>query len=127
MNFAGIGLANTFLPLTGLVVLAIGLPLLIVPRATRSQARLAGGVAITALLLLLIGAALIAGFSALAGNPVAAGLAAHPLAGVGALILRAARMALLWAPVLALTWLVMAQGIERKRGEDRMRQGREGD
>lgn len=125
---AGIGWWNAGAPLALLAALAIGLPPLIVPRATRSQTRLAGGVAITAVLLLLIGAALIGLLSAFAGNPVAVRLAAHPLTETGALVARSAPMAILWAPVLALAWLVMAQGVEKRRGEDRIRaDGTQGD
>jgi hypothetical protein len=31
---------------------------------------------------------------------------------------------LFWAPVLALVWFSLAQGVERRRGEDRARRGR---
>lgn len=113
MNFAEIGLVNTFLPLAGLVALALVLPLWLVPRATRSQARLAGGMMLTGALT--FGAAL-ALFGALN-------------AGVGASlrwgsVARAAGLsAMAWGPLWALAWLVRAQGVERRRGEDMARKG----
>ena len=47
MNYADIGLTNTFLPLAGLVAVALLLPFVLVPHGTRSQARLAGGMVLT--------------------------------------------------------------------------------
>lgn len=106
-----IGWGNTFLPLGALAALALLLPLITVPRATRSQARLAGGVALAAGLTLLAGAGLFAALYASGEGPL------RPAA-----VLRATGLAaLVWAPPLALAWLVRAQGVEKRRGEDMAR------
>ena len=106
MRFEGIGWANTFGPLLGLTLLAVALPFITVPRATRSQARLALGVALAAGLTL----AAAAGFYAWGYD--------------GALPRRSVMTALAWGPALALAWLVRAQAVERRRGEDVAREGR---
>lgn len=113
MNYGNIGVVNTFLPLAGLVALALLLPKLVVPRATRSQGRLAAGMVATAGLTF---AAALGLFAALyAGSGSALRLAA---------VLRPAGMsALAWGPLLALAWLVRAQGVEKRRGDDAARRG----
>lgn len=111
MNFGDIGLANTFLPLAGLVALALLLPMLTVPRATRSQRRLAVGMLATAALTLVAALALFAALHAGAGNAVR----------LGAVTRAAAMSALAWGPLLALAWLVRAQGVEDRRGQDMAR------
>jgi hypothetical protein len=114
MTFADIGWANTFLPLGALAALALALPFVTVPRATRSQARLAVGVAASALVRLVAGTGLFAGLYAGEGG------APRPAA-----VLRATGMAaIVWAPLLALAWFVRAQGVERRRGEDMAQAGR---
>lgn len=108
MNFAEIGFANTFLPLAGLVALALLLPLWTVPKGTRSQGRLATGMALAAGLTFFGALGLFAGLHAGAGNAVRLG-------GVA----RAAVMsALAWGPLWALAWLARAQGVEKRRGQD---------
>ncbi len=108
MIVADIGWANTFLPLAALTVLALLLPLLTVPRATRSQRRLALGIGLSAGITLLAGAGLFALlYEAGGGAPrLAAVLRGSGLA------------ALVWAPLLALSWFVRAQAVEARRGED---------
>jgi hypothetical protein len=111
MNFGDIGLANTFLPLAGLVAVALLLPMLTVPRGTRSQRRLAVGMLVTGGLTFVGALALFAALHAGAGNAVRLGAVA-----------RAAGMsALAWGPLLALAWLVRAQGVEARRGQDMAR------
>ena len=105
---AGFGLVNTFLPLAALAALALLLPLLTVPRATRSQRRLALGIGLAAAITLLAGAGLFALLYGMGGD--APRLAA---------VLRGSGLAaLVWAPLLALSWFVRAQGVEARRGED---------
>jgi hypothetical protein len=110
---AGLTWGNTFGPLTLLVLVAVGLPFATVPRATRSQGRLALGILLAALL------ALAAAFA----------LFGWLYAGEGArlmTVLRAAGLsALAWGPFLALTWLVRAQAVEKRKGEDMVREGKE--
>lgn len=104
----GFGLVNTGLPLAVLTALALLLPLLTVPRATRSQRKLALGIGLAAALTLLAGAGL---FALLYGVGGGAPRLAAVLRGSGL-------AALVWAPLLALAWFVRAQGVEARRGED---------
>lgn len=113
MNYADIGLTNTFLPLAGLVALALLLPLWTVPKGTRSQGRLAAGMAATAGLTFAAALGLFALLYAGAGNAVR----------LGGVMRAAALSALAWGPLLALAWLVRAQGVEKRRGEDMARRG----
>lgn len=115
MNFAGIGLANTFLPLAGLVALALILPIFTVPRATRSQGRLAVGVGLAAGLTFVAALGLFGVLHAQAGNALRPGTVLRP----------AAMSALAWGPLLALAWLARAQAVEKRRGEDMARVTRE--
>jgi len=104
----GFGLLNTGLPLAALTALALLLPLVTVPRATRSQRRLALGIALSAGITLVAGAGL---FALLYGAGGGAPRLAAVLRGSGL-------AALVWAPLLALSWFVRAQGVEARRGED---------
>ena len=118
-----IGLINTALPAGALALAAAGLPALAAGRSL-SQARLALAVAGTAAALLVLGGLLFAGLYALQGAPLAAAWAEAPGAVAAFFLGLSARAALLWGPVLALAWLVLAQGVERRRGEAIMREGR---
>jgi len=113
MNFADIGLVNTFLPLAGLVALALLLPLWVVPKGTRSQGRLAGGMVLTAGLTFLGALGLFALLNAGAGNAVR----------VGGVARAAGLSALAWGRIWALAWLARAQRVEARRGQDVARRG----
>ena len=113
-----IGLANTGLPLAVLVGFAALLPRLFVERDTRSQRRLARGVLFSATSLLVIGMAVFGVTYALRGSPVGAALLQTPLTAGLVLLRLSAISAIIWLPILGLTWLVMAQAVERRRGED---------
>ncbi|SMH49558.1 hypothetical protein [Maritimibacter sp. HL-12] len=102
------GLLNTGLPLAALTALALVLPLVTVPRATRSQRRLALGIGLAAALTLVAGAGL---FALLYGAGDGTPRLAAVLRGSGL-------AALVWAPLLVLSWFVRAQAVERRRGED---------
>ena len=107
-----LNLTNAILPLSVLVLLSVGLPALLAG-ATQSQGRLGLAVGVTALVVWAVGAAIMAALYAQV-NGAAAG-------GVWHYLQRSALMALLWGPVLALVWLMRAQGFERRRG---LRMGR---
>lgn len=113
MNFANIGIANTILPLAGLTAVALGLPRLTVPQETRSQGRLAIGMVLAAALTLAAALGLFAALYAMAGETPR----------MQALVQAAAMSALAWGPLWALAWLVRAQGLEKRRGQDMARRG----
>ncbi len=119
-----IGWLNTGLPLAILAMLAVVLPNILVPAQTRSQRELAVGIAASAALLLVVGEVVFALIYAVRGIDVWAAIAEAPLATGGFFLKLSALAAMLWGPLLALMWLGLAQGVEKRRGEDRMR-GRE--
>ncbi len=100
-------LGNAILPLAVLVALCIALPALLA-RQTLSQGGLALAVAVTALAVWGMGAGIMAVLYAQINDGV--------WPGVRAALERSGLMALLWGPVLALVWLMRAQGIERRKG-----------
>jgi len=116
-----IGLINTGVPVTLLVLVAMALPYLMVNRNTRSHAQVNSSVGITGLVLLALGANLFGLSYAVRGHGVGAALVDNPL-GVGWFFLRLAGMAaIIWVPVLGLVWFSLAQRVERNRGEHNAR------
>ena len=113
-----IGFWNTGFPLALLGGLAVVLPMLLVARATRSQRAVAIAILLAALLLLVAGAVVFAVIYAASGVSVWAALAEAPLATVWFLLGQSLVAAVVWGPVLALVWFGMAQGVERRKGED---------
>jgi hypothetical protein len=98
---------NGILPLGLLILLAVFLPALLAGQ-TLSQPRLAAAMLVTAGVVWLAGAALMALQTWQANGAL--------LAGVGTYFRRSLLLGLLYGPVLALVWLMRAQGIERRRG-----------
>ena len=113
MNFAGIGFWDTYVPLLALVALAVALPAVTVPQGVTQQGRLALGVGLVALALLALAAAWFWIEHARAGDAFRWAAVLRP----------AALSALAWGPVLALVWLIRAQGVERRKGEAAARAG----
>ena len=95
------------LPLCLLIGLAVVLPMLLAGR-TLSQRRLALAMLATTLIVWIAGAALMAWAYYQANGSLDASLAGY--------FQRALPLGLLYAPVLALIWLLRAQGVERRRG-----------
>lgn len=114
--FAPLGLGNAILPLAGLLFLVVGLPFVLIEARTLSQARLAQGIVATAALVLLAGAGMMAAVYAAINAEAAALWRADPVGRALFFLGRSAMMGLMWAPLLALVWLVRAQGVERRRG-----------
>jgi len=104
-----ITLQNTLLPLGLLMALVILLPWALAG-SSLSQARLAGVIALTAL------AALAAGALWLAFEVWRLQGSAPEVSRLGDLLRRSTWFAMFWGPLLALVWLVRAQGIERRKG-----------
>lgn len=116
-----------FLQSVALPVICLGLAALILPRVltpmdTRSHRRLAVSILVSALLLLLIGAALMAALYHNGGQPVGAVLTQAPAVGALFFLKRSAMAALVWGPVLALNWIGLAQRIEMLKSRDGMRE-----
>ena len=100
-------LTNGILPLAVLIGLSVVLPVFLAGQ-TLSQLRLATAMLATTGLVWLVGAGLMAWqYSQING---------HLMAGVWAYFERALLLGLLYGPVLALVWLIRAQGVERRRG-----------
>ncbi|WP_225026342.1 hypothetical protein [Xinfangfangia pollutisoli] len=100
---------NTLLPLGLLMALVLLLPWALMS-GSLSQARLAGAIAFTALAALAAGALWLAfeGWRLQGSVPEASR--------VGEFLARSVWFAMFWGPLLALVWLVRAQGIERRKG-----------
>ena len=99
--------ANGILPLTILLVVAVALPAVLAGQ-TLSQGWLAVSIVLTGLVVLATGAAIM--------GVLYARLNGGAFPGLWPSVERSALFALLWGPVLALVWLMRAQGIERRRG-----------
>ena len=102
-----LNLTNAILPLVLLVALTVALPA-VLAGATLSQVRLGVVVALTGLVVWGVGAGIMALLYAQINDGV--------WPGVRESLERSGLMALLWGPVLALVWLMRAQGIERRKG-----------
>lgn len=112
---------NTGLPVILLCGLAALLPRPIAGRSTRRQADLVKAVVIVAAITLATGLVLFALIYVTSGVPVGAAMAKAPGATISFFLRRSALAAIAWAPILALTWYVLAQGVERRKGADQAR------
>jgi hypothetical protein len=119
-----IGLTNTGLPLVVLVVGASVLPWAMTPYDTLSQRRLAVSVVGAAMALVLVGAGIFAALYALQGAAVRGALVVDAQSVLWFFFRLSLKAALFWVPVLALAWFVLAQGVERRRGEAVAKAGR---
>lgn len=113
-----IGWWNTGFPLLLLGGLAVGLPWLLVAKATRSQREVAVVIWASAGVLLLTGAGVFAVIYEAGGVGVWAALGSAPVAVAGFFLRLSGFAAVVWAPILALVWFAMAQGVEKRKGED---------
>ena len=118
-----ISLLNTGLPLVLLGALAVLLPRLLVRRETRSHWEVLLALWASAGFLLLAGAAIFATVYAARGVGVISALSDAPLATTWFFLRLSGFAAVVWVPLLALVGLGMAQGVEKRRGEDGVRNG----
>ncbi|MAQ85270.1 MAG: hypothetical protein CMH12_18765 [Maritimibacter sp.] len=124
MHTAPITFFNTGLPLIVLAALAIVVPLVMVPRGTRRQWEVAVAIWASAGMVLLAGAVVFAVIYALGGIGVAEAFGDAPFA-TGLFFLRlSGTAAVAWVPVLLLTWLGLAQLVEKRKGRDKAQEGR---
>ncbi|MEM7076398.1 MAG: hypothetical protein AAGA28_13720 [Pseudomonadota bacterium] len=118
MTDQAITLTNTLLPMAIIGAVAVVLPYALTPRGTRSQTRVTGAVGITAVAMFGISAVVLAVFDS---RDLPEGGTAGAVM-IGWFYLRSALGAIaVWAPVLGLVWLGLAQRVERLRGEDMAR------
>ncbi|MEO8242608.1 MAG: hypothetical protein ABI832_09850 [bacterium] len=99
--------ANGLLPMAVLVALSIGLPALLAAR-TLSQQWLAVVMCVTGLVVWAVGAAIMAWQYGRANGAMTDGVWSY--------LQKSALLGLLYGPVLALVWLMRAQGVERRLG-----------
>ncbi len=116
-----IGFLNTGLPVILLVVLVASLPRLILPAGNLSHQALTIAVAITAIAALVAGAVIFAVIYGAGGVDVGAALSEAAAPVIGFFLRLSALSALIWGPVLALVWVALAQGVEKRRGQDTAR------
>lgn len=116
---------DLMVPAVVLMGLAVLLPRGLTPWATRSHRRVALGIGLSALVLWLGGAALFAELYAQHGAELGQALAVDAGGTIGYLLSVSARAAILWAPLLVVWWYVGAQRVEKLKGEDIMREGRQ--
>ena len=105
--YAPLGLTNAILPMVVLVILAVLLPA-VLAGDTLSQRWLMMVTLLTALTVWAAGAGMLALLSATVNGGVSGDVWPY--------FERSGLMSLLWGPVLALVWLVRAQGVERRKG-----------
>lgn len=111
-----ITLFNTGLPALFLAAAAWVLPALF-SNGTMQQTRLFGSVLLSALVLFVGGALLFAIIYSAGGIPVVATFGDNPVA-LSVFFARLSALAsIIWAPVLALAWFVLAQRVEKRKGQ----------
>ncbi|GAA3866783.1 hypothetical protein [Celeribacter arenosi] len=112
------------LPVALLAVLGWVLPHVLAPRGTRSHRQLARAVLISAVVLVIVGAALFAALRILGGGASLTLIEVRPFAVMWYFLIRSAYAVLIWGPILALSWYSLARQIEDARARDIVRQGR---
>ncbi len=116
-----IGWWNTGFPFLVLAFLALVMPRVLLRGGTRSQGEVAVTIWASAGVLLIVGAVVFGAVYAARGVGVWAAWVEAPGAVSWFFLRLSALAAMLWAPVLALVWFAMAQGVEKRRGEDQFK------
>jgi hypothetical protein len=113
---------NTGIPVMLLALAAWVLPVML-GRGAGDQQALIKGIMASALVILAGGALIFAGLYSASGVPAFSSFADRPMAVSGYFARLSLIAGIIWGPVLALAWFVLAQGVERRKGEDRARRG----
>ena len=108
-------LVEMAVPALSLGALAVALPLIFARRAM-TQGALARGIGWTALICLIAGALVLFAQYALLAPGQERLLMADPLGRVGFFLGQSVRAGVIWGPILAVVWLIRAQGLEERRG-----------
>ncbi len=95
--------------------LAVGLPLVFARRAM-TQAALARGIGVSALVCLIAGVIVLFAQYAMLAPGQGRLLMADPLGRFGFFFGQSLRAGVIWGPILAVVWLIRAQGVEERRG-----------
>lgn len=102
-------------PALSLAALAIGLPQ-VFARGVVSQRALAWGIGRTAVICLVAGVAVLFAQYAVLAPGQGRLLMADPLGRLGFFVGQSLRAGVIWGPILAVVWLIRAQGVEERRG-----------
>jgi hypothetical protein len=95
--------------------LAVGLPL-VFARRTVTQGELARGIGLSALVCLIAGVFVLFAQYALLAPGQGRLLVADPLGRLVFFLGQSLRAGVIWGPILAVVWLIRAQGVEERRG-----------
>lgn len=117
-----ITLFNTGLPVMLMALAAWWVPLFLA-RRTVSQQGLIKGILASALIVIVGGAGVFGVIYQANGIPVFSTLVDEPVQIMGYFGRLSFIAGIIWGPVLALSWFVLAQGVERRKGEDLARRG----
>ena len=117
-------IVETLLPLALVALLAVLLPEGLASPRSLSQRRLAGAMAVSAGLILLAGAVLMAALYVWQGSEVVAGFSAYPFATARYFMAKSLWLVPFWAPLLALVWVIKAQALEGRKGRTVAAEGR---
>jgi hypothetical protein len=95
--------------------LAVGLPL-VFARQAMTQGALARGIGLSALVCLTLGVVVLFAQYALLAPGQGRLLMSDPLGRFGFFLGQSLRAGVIWGPILAVVWLIRAQGVEERRG-----------
>lgn len=124
-SMATFGFGNTVLPVVLLLALAVFVPVLTVSPRAMTQGALARGMLVAIALVLVAGALLFAELYRREGNDVLAAFLADPAGRAGFYLSRAVMSGMFWGPIIAFVWFGRALEVERRKGEAKVRDGKE--
>jgi MFS-type transporter involved in bile tolerance (Atg22 family) len=115
VSYDAISWGNSVGPVLGLLAVVAVLPGVLAGKGL-SQRWVFGAVCVTGVVLWLLGAVIFIVQYQILGTDVMGDFATWPVRTAGVYLRRSLWFALFWGPVLAFVWLVLAQGVERRRG-----------
>ncbi|MEL7013729.1 MAG: hypothetical protein AAFO72_10675 [Pseudomonadota bacterium] len=112
---------NSVLPMGIIAGMAVVVPWMLLRKGTRSQWEVVVTIWASAGVMLIVSGVVYAALYAVRGHAVGEAFGEAPVMTLWFFIKLAGYAAVLWVPILALVWFGMAQGVERRRGEDAAR------